>query len=213
MPEITRRDRWEEWMERKLQLLRGQIACRRGAHAGARFGLGRAVRILYPACFWAGDDVSIENYGYLHCLSVRGVRFGNHTSVGTNLWLACGLKPGNEGCFEIGDHSYIGPNAVIGAGGPVSIGSHVQFGPNVTLTAENHVFADLSRRIDEQGVSHQGIVIEDDCWIGGRASILDGVRVGRGSVIGAGAVVTRDIPPYSVAAGVPAHVIRSRRSS
>jgi acetyltransferase-like isoleucine patch superfamily enzyme len=98
----------------------------------------------------------------------------------------------------------------MGAGGPLVIGSHVQMGPNVTITAENHLFSDPTRHVDEQGVSHEGIYIEDDCWIGGGVIILDGVRIGCGSVIGAGSVVTRSIPPNSVAIGVPARVVRSR---
>lgn len=166
--------------------------------------------MLFPACVQAGDDVTIMDYSYLHCLSVRGVKFGSHTSIDRNLWLSCGVVPGNEGYFEIGDHSYIGPNAVLAAGGPIVVGSHVQMGPNVSITAENHVFSDPARRINQQGVSHQGITIEDDCWIGGSVTILDGVRIGCGSVIGAGAVVTRDIPPFSIAVGVPARVVRSR---
>lgn len=207
---VTQLDKWEMRIERRLQLTRGRWIQRRGARVGDRFGLGRGVRILYPSCLIAGDNVTILDNGYLHCLSTRGVKLGNQTSIDRNLWLSCGVVPGNEGYFEIGDDSYIGPNAVMGAGGPIVIGSHVQMGPNVTITAENHVFANALQRIDEQGVSHLGIVIEDDCWIGGRVSILDGVRIGRGSVIGAGAVVTQNIPPYSIAIGVPAKVIRQR---
>lgn len=207
---MTKFDNWEMRIERRRQIGRGRWAQWRGAQVGVRFGLGKGVRVLYPSCLVAGDDVTILDHGYLHCLSARGVRFGNHTSIDRNLWLSCGVVPGNDGYFEIGDYSYVGPNAVMGAGGPIVIGSHVQMGPNVTITAESHVFANALQRIDEQGVSHLGIVIEDDCWIGGRVSILDGVRIGRGSVIGAGAVVTQNIPPYSIAIGVPAKVIRQR---
>lgn len=206
---VSRLDDWEGRVERHMQLLRGRWAQLRGAQVGARFGLGRQVRLLHPACFEAGDDVTILDHGYLHCLSSRGIRFGNHTSIDRNLWLSCGATP-DEGYFQIGDRCYIGPNAVMGAGGPIVIGNHVQMGPNVTITAENHVFSDPSRRIDEQGVSHLGIHIEDGCWLGGGVMVLDGVRIGQGSVIGAGSVVTKSIPPYSVAMGVPARVVRSR---
>ena len=200
----------EARIERRLQLLRGRIARWRGVRAGERFGLGRGVRIRYPGYLQVGDDVTIEDYGYLHCLSLRGVKFGSYTSIDRNLWLSCGVVTGNEGYFEIGERSYIGPNAVMGAGGTIIIGSHVQMGPNVTITAENHVFSDPERRIDEQGVSHEGVHIEDECWIGGGVIVLDGVCIGQGSVVGAGALVTKSIPPYSVAVGVPARVIRSR---
>ena len=167
---ITPLDRWEQYIERRLQLLRGQIVRWRGARVGRRFGIGRNVSLLYPACFEAGDDVTIEGFAYLNCLCAQGVRFGSHTSVSVNLWLSCGRKPYGPGYFEIGEHSFIGPNAVMGAGGGIIIGSHVQIGPGVTITAENHGFDDLSRRIDQQGVHHEGICIEDDPgggWRGG----------------------------------------------
>lgn len=196
--------------ERKTQLLRGIVMRWFGVKAGKRFGLGRHVRIISPDCLEVGDDVTILDYGYLHCLSVNGVRFGNQVSVERNLWLSCGVTEGNEGAFLIGDCSFIGPNAVIGAGGWIAIGSHVQIGPNVTITAENHRFSGVNQMIDQQGLTHEGITIEDDCWIGGGVSILDGVTLGRGSVVGAGAVVTRSLPSYSVAVGVPARVIRMR---
>jgi acetyltransferase-like isoleucine patch superfamily enzyme len=80
------------------------------------------------------------------------------------------------------------------------------------MIAANHVFSDPDRPIHSQGLDHAPITIEDDVWIGGRVNVVAGVTVGRGSVIGAGAVVTKDVPPYSVAVGVPARVIKSRRS-
>ncbi len=208
-------DRQEHRAERKLELLRGWLVKLRGARIGRRFGTGNNVRIEYPRCLQAGDDVSIESNSFLHCLAARGVVIGSHTSFGRNLWLHCGgtAEDYTQGWFEIGDYSYIGPNGVMGAGGGIKIGSHVQMGPNVTITAENHRFDNADMRIDQQGVYHQGVVIEDDVWIGGRATILDGVTLGRGSVIGAGAVVTRSIPAFSIAIGVPAKVIRTRTTS
>jgi acetyltransferase-like isoleucine patch superfamily enzyme len=199
-------------VRRKTELLRGHIWRWRGASAGVRFGLGRGVRILYPECLTVGDDVTIEDHAYLHCLSERGVRIGSHTSIDRNLWLHCGGTPDDHshGWFEIGEHSFIGPNAVIGAGGPIKIGSHVQFGPNVTMTAEQHLFDDPRARIEVQGVVRKGVVVEDDCWIGGQVTILDGLTIGHGTVVGAGAVVTRSIPEMSVAVGVPARVVRTR---
>lgn len=210
MPEFRRHDYFELRVERHIQLLRGRIAHWRGAHVGARFGLGRGVRILYPSCFQAGDDVLIGDYSFLHCLCAKGVRFGAHTSTSSNLWLSCGRNLESPGYFEIGEYSFIGPNGVMGAGGGILIGNHVQLGPGVTIVAENHCYADTDQRIDEQGVKHEGVIIEDDCWLGGRVTVLDGVTIGRGSVIGAGAVVTKDIPSLSVAIGVPARVVKKR---
>ena len=92
--------------------------------------------------------------------------------------------------------------------GPVTIGSHVNLAQGITVTALNHNFSTKDKFIDEQGVATSPIVIEDDVWIGANAVILPGVRIGRHSVIAAGAVVNRDVPPYSLAVGVPAQVKR-----
>lgn len=199
-------------VERRLQLLRGRIMRWRGAETGRRFGVGRGVRLLYPSCFAAHDDVTISEYSYLHCLSERGVHIGNHTSIDRNLWLHCGGLPADHahGCFEIGDRSYIGCNAVMGAGGGIHIGNDVLIGQCVNIHSETHRFADPACLISQQGVNYQGVVIDDDVWIGSKATILNGVTIGRGTVIGAGAVVTRSVPPYSIAVGVPARVIGVR---
>ena len=106
----------------------------------------------------------------------------------------------------IGDHTRIGlHNTIIG---PVTIGSHVNLAQGITVTALNHNFSNTSRRIDQQGVSTQVVTIADDVWIGANAVILPGVTIGKHSVVAAGAVVTRDVPPNSIVAGVPAKIIK-----
>ena len=110
------------------------------------------------------------------------------------------------GDVVIGDFSRIGLHST--GIGPVTIGSHVNLAQGITVTALNHNFSTKDKFIDEQGVATSPIVIEDDVWIGANAVILPGVRIGRHSVIAAGAVVNRDVPPYSLAVGVPAQVKR-----
>ena len=110
------------------------------------------------------------------------------------------------GDVVIGDHTRIGLHSTVI--GPVSIGSHVNLAQGVTVSALNHNFSETDKRIDEQGITTRQIVIEDDVWIGTNATVLAGVRIGSHSVIAAGAVVTHDIPPHSLAAGVPAQVKR-----
>jgi acetyltransferase-like isoleucine patch superfamily enzyme len=106
----------------------------------------------------------------------------------------------------IGDHTRVGlHNTIIG---PVDIGSHVNLAQGITVTALNHNFSDASKRIDEQGVSTSPVTIEDDVWIGANAVILPGVTIGEHCVVAAGAVVTKDVPPHSLVAGVPAKVIK-----
>lgn len=106
----------------------------------------------------------------------------------------------------IGDHTRIGlHNTIIG---PVAIGNHVNLAQGITVTALNHNFDDSDKRIDEQGVSTTPVVIEDDIWIGANAVILPGVTIGHHSVVAAGAVVTKNVPPHSLVAGVPAKIIK-----
>ena len=106
----------------------------------------------------------------------------------------------------IGDHTRVGlHNTIIG---PVDIGSHVNLAQGITVTALNHNFSDANKRIDEQGVSTSPVTIEDDVWIGANAVILPGVTIGEHCVVAAGAVVTKDVPPHSLVAGVPAKVIK-----
>ena len=113
------------------------------------------------------------------------------------------------GDVTIGDYSRIGIHCTVI--GPVCIGDHVNLAQGITVTALNHNFADSSRKIDEQGISTQPVVIGDDVWIGANAVILPGVTIGRHVVVAAGAVVTKDIPDYSLVAGVPAKVIKVLR--
>ena len=110
------------------------------------------------------------------------------------------------GDVVIGNHTRIGLHSTVI--GPVSIGSHVNLAQGVTVSALNHNFSETDKRIDEQGITTRQIIIEDDVWIGTNATVLAGVRIGSHSVIAAGAVVTHDIPPHSLAAGVPAQVKR-----
>jgi acetyltransferase-like isoleucine patch superfamily enzyme len=209
---LTWLERQELRLERRLELLRGIMLRWRGAGVGINFGVGRGVEFLYPRCFTAGDQVTISEYSYLHCLSERGVKLGKSCSIDRNLWLNCGgtREDYSHGFFEMGENSYIGCNTVIGAGGGIRIGSNVLIGQCVNMHSENHLFDHPDQLIRDQGVVYQGIIIEDDVWVGSKVTILDGVTIGKGSIIGAGAVVTHSIPPYSIAVGVPAKVIKSR---
>lgn len=110
------------------------------------------------------------------------------------------------GDVVIGDHTRIGlHNTIIG---PVTIGCHVNLAQGITVTALNHNFEASDKRIDEQGISTTPVIIEDDIWIGANAVILPGVTIGNHSVVAAGAVVTKNVPPHSLVAGVPAKIIK-----
>src|SRR5690606_34804646 len=114
--------------------------------------------------------------------------------------------------MRVGNHSNIGPFCYIGCSGLITIGDNVLMGPRVSMSAENHIFSDVTTPIRRQGVTRKEIAIADDCWLGSNSVIAAGVKIGKGSVIAAGSVVTREVPDYSIAAGVPARVIRDRAS-
>lgn len=110
------------------------------------------------------------------------------------------------GELHIGAHTRIGMgNTLIG---PVSIGNHVNLAQNVVVSGLNHNFQEVGKLIAEQGVSTAQVHIDNDVWIGANSVVLAGVSIGEHVVVGAGSVVTRDLPPYSVAVGNPAKVIR-----
>lgn len=106
----------------------------------------------------------------------------------------------------------IGSNSLIGMGnviiGPVTIGNNVIFAQNIVASGLNHEYRDVNQPIHAQKILVAPIVVEDDCWIAANSVITSGVTIGKHSVIAAGAVVTKDIPPYSVAVGNPARVIK-----
>ena len=110
---------------------------------------------------------------------------------------------------KIGDNSGIGKYSVLH--GPITIGNNVMMGPNCTIYTQNHAFGDLSIPMNRQGFSEEKpVFIEDDVWIGGHCIILPGVKIGQGVIIGAGSVVTRDVPSYAVVGGNPANIIKFR---
>ncbi|WP_293140971.1 acyltransferase [Okeania sp. SIO3I5] len=163
-----------------------------------------------------GNEVEIGNRVYLD----RDVRIST-TGEGGRVYLGkqvrfdrgVDIKVHEVGKTEIGDRTYIGPYTCISGYGNIKIGKDCLIASHSAIYAHNYNFADLDRKIGEQGYSYKGIVIEDNCWLGSGVKVLDGVTIGEGSVIGAGAVVTKDIPPYSVAVGVPAKVISKRKEN
>jgi maltose O-acetyltransferase len=117
--------------------------------------------------------------------------------------------------LEIGDYSQIGINSQLGTTPPagIVIGNNVMMAPDVVIMTANHKHDDITVPMQGQGFEAAPVIIEDDVWIGMRAIILPGVRVGRSSIIGAGAVVAKDIPPFSIVVGNPGRVVRKRDGS
>lgn len=112
----------------------------------------------------------------------------------------------------IGENVQINFYCVIYGGAGVKIGNDVMIGPHVMIASGNHDFLQVDRPMRHAGNIEKGpIIIEDDVWIGSHVCILDGVKIGKGSVVGAGSIVTKNIPEYSVIAGVPAKVLWKRK--
>ena len=111
--------------------------------------------------------------------------------------------------MEIEDYSGIGMHTLIGA---VKIGKHVMMGRNVIILSQNHNYDRTDIPMDQQGLGeHRPVIIGDDVWIGACAIILPGRKIGSGSIIGAGAVVTKDVPEYAIVGGNPARIIGWRK--
>jgi len=131
---------------------------------------------------------------------------------GVHLYRGTIIEVGRGGSVVIGDHTHIQSHCNIkGFLGSTIIGRHVQIAPHCGFSPYEHGFGDAGAEIrDQEIVSSGDIVLEDDVWLGLSVQVLDGVTIGRGTVVGAGAVVTRSLPANSVAVGVPARVIRQR---
>ncbi len=182
-----------------------------GSVKGTLF-IGKQVAIRYPKNLHLGAQVIIEDGAEINCLATNGIHLGDRVSIGKYAI----IRPSNiyggpigEG-LVMGNHSNIGPYNYIGCSGKITIGNNVMLAPRVSIYAENHVFDNPNITIKAQGVAKMEVVIEDDCWIAANAVILAGVRIGKGAVVAAGSVVNEDVPPFSVVAGVPARVIKSR---
>ena len=184
--------------------------------------------MLYRLILRLDGMVAIEN-------NVR-LRFGDHVHLGRNVYLdqgvylhACpdGIVIGENSFvmhgavlhvynfrnlphafIRIGRDSLIGELNVLRGQGGITIGDRVYTGPLVQILAVDHVYVDPTRPMVEQGITAEGIVVENDVWIGAGAIVTDGVTLGQGSVVAAGAVVTQDVPPHTVVGGVPARVLK-----
>lgn len=167
------------------------------------------VRLRFANFIQLGHGVYLDQGVYLHG-GPQGIWIGPNSIVmhGAVLHVYNFRNLPHAG-IRIGRDSLIGEYSVIRGQGGVSIGDRVYTSPFTQIIAVNHVFGDRDRPFVEQGITAEGIIIEDDVWLGAGVVITDGVRVGRGAVVAAGAVVTRDVDPHTVVGGVPARPIKT----
>lgn len=173
---------------------------------------GRRVTVSGARQIRSNGRLVLEDFVDLQGTSQRGVSFGAGVSIGRGTEIRPSSYYGGEPGLglQMGDRSSINSGGFIGCSGWIEIGRDVIMGPGVRIFSENHNFDQPDVPIKDQGVTRGTVVIEDDCWIASGVTILPNVRIGRGSVVAAGSVVNKDLPPYSVAAGTPAKVIRTR---
>jgi acetyltransferase-like isoleucine patch superfamily enzyme len=167
------------------------------------------VRLRFADHIRLGHGVYIDQGVYLHACP-QGIQIGSETIVMHGAVLhVYNFRDMPHSGIKIGSNSLIGEYSVIRGQGGVEIGNRVYTSPFTQIIAVNHVFDDPNRPFVDQGITAEGIVIEDDVWLGAGAVITDGVRIGKGAVVAAGAVVTKDVPPHTVVGGVPARPIKN----
>ena len=141
-----------------------------------------------------------------------GRSFGGRISVSEGVIISDGaILATYGGTIAIAAHAYIGPYCVLYGHGGLTIGRNTMIATHTVIVPANHGFERTDVPMNLQPLTRRGISIGEDVWIGSGCAILDGVRIGGGSVIGAGSVVTKDVEPYSIAFGVPAKVVGSRQ--
>ena len=169
---------------------------------------GRSVILRCPGQIELGDGVIIDDHAVLDAKGESSlIRLGNQVLISRYSMLSC-----NESRITMGDYISIGPFCALGSRSHIDIGSHVAIGSGVHIMAGSHEIDDASDvpMIKQKRIS-QGVVIEDNVWIGTGAHILDGVRIGQNSIVGAASMVSKDVPANSVVLGNPARVVKNRK--
>lgn len=173
--------------------------------------IGNQVKIEYPNLVEFGKNTILEDGVIINALSQNGIIFGDNVTIAKYAILQCTGIIANKGIgIKIGNNSAVGAQSYLGGQGGIEIGNDVIMGPGVRIFSENHNYQNPDALIRKQGENRKGVKIQNNCWIGASSTILDGVEIGEGSIIAAGSVVTRSISPNSIAAGIPAKVIKNR---
>ena len=129
---------------------------------------------------------------------------------GSSSFIWDGVHIDSPSKLTIGNNVSINRGCIINAGGDVSVSDDVLIGPEVIIYSQNHIYKNLEKKISEQGYLTSSVLISDNVWIGARSIILPGVKIGSNSIIGAGSVVTKDVPSNCIYAGNPAKLIKQR---
>jgi acetyltransferase-like isoleucine patch superfamily enzyme len=175
---------------------------------GRNVVFGVNVTVRHPHKIAIGDNVVIDDGCCLDAKGTdnRGIQIGTGVFVGRNTILSC-----KNGDILVDDNANLGFNCEIFSASRVRIGKSVLMAAYTYLVGGDHLFDRVDIPVLEQGRTARGIEVADNAWLGTHVVVADGSHIGRDAIIGAGAVVIGDIPEFSIAAGIPAKVIRDRR--
>jgi acetyltransferase-like isoleucine patch superfamily enzyme len=174
---------------------------------GRNVTFGQGVVLRHPAKVRLGDDVVVDDLVVLDAKGAanEGITVGDGVFLGRGTILSC-----KDGDIVLGDHVNIGFHSEVFSASRVTVGRHGLFAAYTYLVGGGHAFDQAGVPILEQERTSRGIALGENVWLGTGVKVLDGVSIGRDVVVGAGAVVTTDLPDGVIAAGVPARVVRSR---
>lgn len=142
-------------------------------------------------------------------LGWQQVRIGHHTIVGENTWINVNQRDSAEPVVIIGDNCFIARRNFLSAGARITIGDYCLTGPDCHFLGADHEFSSPFAPYAATGVTPDGVIeIGPNCWFGSSVIVMKDVRIGFGSVLGAGALITRDVPPFSVVVGSPGRVVK-----
>lgn len=176
--------------------------------------VGKNVKVLQKKKIFIGRKVKIHDGVYLDALtdSRGGIYIGDNVVIGRNTRIeSTGSLASIGHGVRIGARTTFGSDCYFGAAGGIEIGEDVVAGQLIRFHSENHNYIDLTKLIKDQGVTHKGIKIGNNCWIGAGVVFLDGAKLGDGCVVGANAVVTKEFPDNSVIGGIPAKILKNRK--
>jgi len=188
-------------------VLRGRLYGSLLGSAGRGLIIGRSVTLRGPGRIYLGDRVVLDEQVEISVRDEGGrvaIGAGTHVSRGT-------IMHTRGGEIEIGPESSLGTNCRLGTTGTIRIGRYALMAAGCSIGGEDHPSDDPSiPMVKRPAVSRGGVSIGEDVWLGFQVIVLDGVSIGRGAIIGAGSLVTKDIPELAVAVGTPAKVVRYR---
>ena len=178
-------------------------------HMGKNARIGAGVKIVNPQYISIGDDTSISDGSTLIARGSGGITIGKGVNINDRVYLD--TESSDTGYITIGDGVYIGTGTTLFGHMGLEIGDHSLLAQNITITPYSHIFEDPNEIIIRQGGHSDKVIIGRDCYLGMNVCVLYSANIGEGSVVGSAAVVVKPLPPYSVAVGNPARIIRMRK--